>query len=61
VYLEVEGRIRPLDDLDVTSLHGLDVDFVLVLQDGRRLDLVFTGTEGTIHSTGRGLFTSHQH
>jgi hypothetical protein len=54
-HLEVEGRIRALDDLDVAALGPVDVDFVLRLEDGRLLDFAFTTGDGAIHSTGRSL------
>ena len=54
--LEVEGRITALDDLDVTQLHHRASEFTLHLADGRLLDFVMGTAEGTIRSTGRGLY-----
>jgi hypothetical protein len=55
-HLEVEGRISALDDLDVAQLHQRASELTLQLADGRRLDFVRGTVEGTIRSTGRGLY-----
>ena len=54
--LEVEGRITALDDLDVSHLHQRASELTLHLADGRLLDFVTGTVEGTIRSTGRGLY-----
>ena len=54
--LEVEGRIAPLDDLDLVELRGRGSELTLRLADGRSLDLSMTDEEGRIRSTGRGLY-----
>jgi hypothetical protein len=54
--LEVEGRIAPLDDLDLVELRGRGSEFTLRLADGRSLDLSMTDEEGRVRSTGRGLY-----
>jgi hypothetical protein len=56
--VEVEGRIRPVDDLNVADLHRLGLELTLRLADGRSLDFVIVHEDGTIHSTGRGLFVA---
>lgn len=56
-HLEVEGRIRAHDDLDLAGLHQLGLELTLCLADGRALDFRIVHDDGTIHSTGRGLFT----
>jgi hypothetical protein len=55
-HFEVEGRITPLDDLDVTRLHPRASELTLQLADGRRLDFLVANEAGTIRSTGRGLY-----
>ena len=54
--LEVEGRIMPLDDLDLATLHRRRPELILRLADGRALDFWVTDGEGRIRSTGRGLY-----
>lgn len=54
-HVEVEGRIAPLDELDVAALHRHGRDLTLRLADGRALDFRITHQNGTVHSTGRGL------
>jgi hypothetical protein len=54
-YLEVEGRITPIDQLDLRELQGRRVELTLRLADGRRLDFHLGSAEGAIISTGRGL------
>jgi hypothetical protein len=56
-HTEVEGRIRPIDELDVANLHRLKLEFTLHLADGRLLDFVIVHADGTVHSSGRGLFS----
>ena len=57
-YLEVEGRITPVNQLDLVELHGRRAELTLRLADGRVLDFSMTNGTGTIRSTGRGL---HRH
>jgi hypothetical protein len=53
--LEVEGRIAPLDNVDLIALHRRGSELTLRLADGRALDFSMTDEVGRIHSTGRGL------
>ena len=53
--LEVEGRIAPLENVDLIALHRRRSELTLRLADGRALDFSMTDEEGRIHSTGRGL------
>jgi len=54
--LEVEGRIAPLDPVDVSGLPLHESEYTLHLSDGRRLDFTIAGGDGRIRSTGRGLY-----
>jgi hypothetical protein len=54
--LEVEGRLVAVDDLDVKDLHRRGAEMTLRLADGRLLDFLVANEEGTIRSTGRGLY-----
>jgi len=54
-YVDVEGRITPLEHLNLTELHQQRAELMLRLTDGRVLDFSVVNGEGTIHSTGRGL------
>lgn len=54
--LEVEGRITPLDGLDLIELHPRGSELTLRLADGRPLDFSITDGDGQIRSTGRGLY-----
>ena len=54
--LEVEGRIVPLDHLNTIELRRQGSELSLHLADGRVLDFSMIGEEGTIRSTGRGLY-----
>lgn len=54
--LEVEGRITPLDSVDLTALHQQAAELTLHLADGRLLDFSIANEQGTIRSTGRGLY-----
>lgn len=49
--LEVEGRITPLDGLDLIELHRRGSELTLRLADGRALDFSITGGDGQIRST----------
>jgi hypothetical protein len=52
--LDVEGRLMPLDDLDLLDHRG--VELTLRLADGRTLDFSVVDDDGRIRSTGRGLY-----
>ena len=54
--LEVEGRIVPIDDIDLGWFHQQGTELTLRLADGRAVDFSLTGDDGRIHSTGRGLY-----
>ena len=54
--LEVEGRIEPLDDVDLGPLHRRASELTIRLSDGRTLDVSLIDAEGRIRSTGRGLY-----
>ena len=54
--LEVEGRIAPLDNMDLIELHRCGSELTLRLSDGRALDFSVTDEAGRIRSTGRGLY-----
>jgi hypothetical protein len=53
-HLDVEGRLMPLDDLDLLDRRG--VELTLGLADGRTLDFSVVDDDGRIRSTGRGLY-----
>ena len=53
--LDVEGRIAPVDNLDLIEIHRRGAELMLRLSDGRALDFSITDDEGRIRSTGRGL------
>ena len=55
-HVEVEGRITPLDTMDLTTLHQQAAELTLHLADGRLLDFSIANERGTIRSTGRGLY-----
>jgi putative phosphoribosyl transferase len=57
--LEVEGHVTALSDLDVADLYGRGTELTLRLADGRALDFRVVHEDGTIHSTARGLYSSH--
>ena len=54
--LEVEGRISPLEPLDMADLHVRRPELTLRLADGRTLDFTMANADGTIRSTARGLY-----
>lgn len=56
-HYEVEGRITPLEQVDMTTLHHHATELTLYLADGRRLDFSIANVAGTIRSTGRGLYS----
>src|SRR5207247_728729 len=58
--LEVEGRIAPIDPLDVTTLPVHESEFTLHLAVGRLLDFTIADADGRIRSTGRGLYEAHE-
>ena len=55
-HFEVEGRITPMDPLDLSALHQQAAELTLNLADGRLLDFCVANEQGTIRSTGRGLY-----
>jgi len=55
-YHRVEGRITPVDPVDLKDLHTQAAELTLHLADGRRLDFAVASAEGMIRSTGRGLY-----
>ena len=55
-HLEVEGRIAPIDTMDLAGLHQRAAELTLHLADGRLLDFTVANASGTIRSTGRGLY-----
>lgn len=55
-HIEVEGRITPLDPLDLIKTHLERSELTLHLVDGRALDFSIANEEGTIRSTGRGIY-----
>jgi hypothetical protein len=57
LHLEVEGRITPLDRLDVTPFRQQRTELTLRLADGRLLDFWLVDQEGALRSTGRGLYS----
>ena len=56
-HFEVEGRLTPVDDLDVAQLHARAAELTLRLADGRLLDFLIAHEDGRIRSTGRVLYT----
>ena len=54
--LEVEGRLTPLDLLDLADLHHRGMELTLHLADGRVLDFSIADEAGRIRSTARGLY-----
>jgi hypothetical protein len=56
-HLEVEGRITPLEPVDLKTLHEQAAEFTLHLADGRYLDFSVATDGGRIRSTGRGLYS----
>jgi len=52
----VEGRIVPVDDLNLIDLHRRGLELTLRMADGRAVDFSLTDDEGRIRSTGRGLY-----
>jgi hypothetical protein len=56
-HFEVEGRITPVDPVDLSTLYQRAAELTLRLADGRLLDFSVADERGTIRSTGRGLYT----
>jgi len=56
LHFDVEGRITPVDEIDLAALHEQARELTLHLADGRRLDFSIANATGTIRSTGRGLY-----
>jgi|SRR5438093_12201809 len=55
-HVDVEGRVVPLEDADLNTLHAHGPELTLHLADGRLLDFTIASATGTIRSTGRGLY-----
>ena len=55
-HFDVEGRITPVETVDLAALHHQAAELTLYLADGRRLDFSIANERGTIRSTGRGLY-----
>lgn len=53
----VEGRITPVDAIDLQALRHRRPEFTLRLTDGRLLRCAITSDDGRLRSTERGLFT----
>jgi hypothetical protein len=54
--LKIEGHITPLDAFDLGDLlHGRS-ELTLQLADGQSVDFFVTHADGTIRSSGRGLY-----
>ena len=56
--LVVEGRITPIEGLDLTAFHRRGSELTLRLADGRALDFSLGQDSGSIRSTGRGLYVA---
>ncbi len=56
VHFEVEGRITPVDQIDLAELHRRRAELRLRLADGRILDFAMANGSGAIRSTARGLY-----
>lgn len=54
-HLEVEGRIMPIEGVDVPRLHHERSELTLHLADGRLLECWVADEAGSIRSTARGL------
>jgi hypothetical protein len=52
----VEGRIVPVEQLDLLEIHRRGSELTLQLMDRRTLDFSLTDGNGRLHSTGRGLY-----
>lgn len=55
-HFEVEGRITPVEPVDLPALHQQATELTLQLADGRLLEFSVANEGGTIRSTGRGLY-----
>jgi hypothetical protein len=56
--LVVEGRITPVDRLDLPAFFRRRTELRLHLADGRWLDFLMANETGAVRSTGRGLHRS---
>ena len=54
--LKIEGHITPLEKLDLADLLKRRAELTLQLSDGQSVDFFVTHADGTIRSTGRGLY-----
>ena len=55
--LTVEGRVTPVDEIDLQSLRRRRPEVTLRLTDGRLLRCAITSDDGLLRSTERGMFT----
>jgi hypothetical protein len=55
--LTVEGRVTPVDVIDLQSLRRRRPEVTLRLTDGRLLRCAITSDDGRLRSTERGMFT----
>jgi hypothetical protein len=55
--LTVEGRVTPLDAIDLQTLRRRRPELTLRLTDGRLLSCAITSDDGRLRSTERGPFT----
>jgi len=53
----VEGRVTPVDTIDLQSLRRRLPEVTLRLTDGRLLRCAITSDDGRLRSTERGMFT----
>ncbi|PYR37145.1 MAG: hypothetical protein DMF89_09090 [Acidobacteria bacterium] len=53
----VEGRVTPMDTIDLQSLRRRRPEVTLRLTDGRQLRCAITSDDGRLRSTERGMFT----
>jgi hypothetical protein len=57
-HLEAEGKLKALDGFDLSALSDRRADLTLCLADGRKLEFRAADPNGTIRSTGRGLYSN---
>lgn len=57
-HLEAEGKLKPIDQLDLKTFTERHTELTLCLADGRLLEFTVADAGGTIRSTGRGLYTN---
>jgi hypothetical protein len=54
--LKIEGHITPMDTLNLEELFQRRSELTLELADGQAVDFFVAHADGTIRSTGRGLY-----